>query len=50
MTQSALYSLCKTAARENENINVRFDEVYLGFQVERDDEAVEHGFMKSSEF
>lgn len=50
MTQGALFPFCKAAARENENTNVRFNEVYLAFRVEVDADAVEHGVTKSSEF
>lgn len=50
MTQGALFPFCKAAARENENTNVRFNEVYLCYRVENDVDAVAHGVTKSSDF
>ena len=50
MTQGALYSMCLAACRENESTNVRFNEIYLGFRVEVDEVAVQHGVTKSSDF
>ncbi|OJJ46493.1 hypothetical protein ASPZODRAFT_132573 [Penicilliopsis zonata CBS 506.65] len=50
MTQGALFSMSTAAARENEKTNVRFNELYLGFRVEVDQDAVQHGVTKSSEF
>ncbi|KAK5653753.1 hypothetical protein OQA88_7909 [Cercophora sp. LCS_1] len=50
MTQGALFSMATAACRENENTNVRFNEVYLAFRVEVDDDAVAHGVVKASEF
>jgi hypothetical protein len=38
------------AMRENVDTNVRFNEVYLGFRVEVDEEAEKHGVVKASEF
>jgi hypothetical protein len=50
MTQGALFPFTKAAARENEDTNVRFNEVYLCYRVENDADAVEHGVTKSSDF
>lgn len=50
MTQGALFPMTKAAARENESTNVRFNEIYLGFRVEVDEDAVQHGVTKSSDF
>ncbi|KAA8650155.1 hypothetical protein EYZ11_013392 [Aspergillus tanneri] len=49
MTQGALFPLTTAAARENESTNVRFNEIYLGYRVEVDEIAVQHG-TKSSDF
>lgn len=50
MTQGALFSMCIAAARENEKTNVRFNEILLGFRVEVDEAAKEHGVTTASEF
>jgi len=50
ITQGALYSLCLGAARENLAKSVRFNEVYLGFRVEVDEDAAQHGVVSSTEF
>ncbi|KAJ5817869.1 Short-chain dehydrogenase/reductase SDR [Penicillium robsamsonii] len=50
MTQGALFPMTTAAARENESTNVRFNEIYLGFRVEIDELAVEHGVTKATEF
>ena len=50
MTQGALFPFCKAAARENEETNVRFNEIYLCYRVENDADAVAHGVTKSSDF
>ncbi|KAJ5729337.1 Short-chain dehydrogenase/reductase SDR [Penicillium malachiteum] len=50
MTQGALYPLTKAAARENNSTNIRFNEIYLGFRVEVDEDAVQHGVTKASDF
>ncbi|KAJ5806051.1 Short-chain dehydrogenase/reductase SDR [Penicillium pulvis] len=50
MTQGALFPMTKAAARENESTNVRFNEIYLSFRVEVDEDAVQHGVTKSSDF
>ncbi|KAK3676628.1 hypothetical protein LTR78_003402 [Recurvomyces mirabilis] len=50
MTQGALFPFCKAAARENEETNVRVNEVYLCYRVENDKDAVEHGVTKASDF
>jgi hypothetical protein len=52
MTQGALFSFATAAARENESTNVRFNEVYLSFRVEVDEEAAKHlhEATKASEF
>ncbi|KAF7671880.1 hypothetical protein GT037_010103 [Alternaria burnsii] len=43
MTQGALFTMSTAAARENEKTNVRFNEVYLCFRVEVDEQAEKHG-------
>lgn len=50
MTQGALFSMTTAAARENESTNVRFNEIYLAFRVEVDEDAVQHGVTKASDF
>ncbi|KAJ5646945.1 Short-chain dehydrogenase/reductase SDR [Penicillium lividum] len=50
MTQGALFSMTKAAARENESTNVRFNEIYLGFRVEVDSDAIQHSVTKASDF
>ncbi|KAI6778632.1 nad(p)-binding protein [Emericellopsis cladophorae] len=50
MTQGALFSLCLGAARENLDKSVRVNEVYLGFRVEVDEDAAQHGVVSSTEF
>ncbi|KAL9090843.1 MAG: hypothetical protein Q9159_001784 [Coniocarpon cinnabarinum] len=50
MNQGSLFSMCLAAARENESANVRFNEVYLAFRVEVDEEAVQHNVTKASDF
>lgn len=50
MTQAALFPFTKAAARETEDTNVRFNEIYLCFRVENDADAVAHGVTKSSDF
>lgn len=50
MTQGALFPMTTAAARENESTNVRFNEIYLSFRVEVDEDAVQHGVTKSSDF
>lgn len=50
MTQGPLFSMATAVARENENTNVRANEVYLMFRVEVDDDAAQHGVSSSSEF
>lgn len=50
MTQGALFPMTKAAARENESTNVRFNEIYLSFRVEVDEDAVQHGVTKASAF
>ena len=50
MTQGVLFSMCKAACRECEKTNVRFNEVYLCFRVENDEDAAAHGVTSSSEF
>lgn len=42
--------MCTAAMRENENTNVRFNEVFLAFRVERDEDATAHGVVKASDF
>ena len=50
MTQGALFPLSTAAARENESTNVRFNEIYLCYRVEKDEDAIAHGVTKSSDF
>ncbi|CAN9450942.1 unnamed protein product [Alternaria alternata] len=50
MTQGALFTMSTAAARENEKTNVRFNEVYLCFRVEVDEQAEKHGVTSASEF
>ncbi|SMR64424.1 unnamed protein product [Zymoseptoria tritici ST99CH_3D1] len=50
MPQGALFSFATAASRENEATNVRFNEVYLAFRVEVDEQAVQHGVTKASDF
>ena len=48
--QGALFSMCVSAARENLETNVRFNELYLAFRVEVDEDAKLHGVVSASEF
>jgi len=55
MTQGALFSLGVAAELENRDTNVRFNEVYLAFLVNVDEEAVKedaakNGVVKASDF
>jgi hypothetical protein len=50
MTQGALFPMATAAARENESTNVRFNEIYLGYRVEVDEVAAQHGTTKASDF
>ncbi|KAF2720656.1 hypothetical protein K431DRAFT_270204 [Polychaeton citri CBS 116435] len=50
ITQGALFPMCIAAARENESTNVRFNEIYLAYRVEVDEDAAGHGVTKSSDF
>jgi len=50
MMQGALFSMATAAARENESTNVRFNEIYLGYRVEADEIAAQHGTTKASDF
>lgn len=50
MTQGALFPFTKAAARENDETNVRFNEIYLCYRVENDKDALEHDVTKSSDF
>lgn len=50
MTQGALFPFATAASRENESTNVRFNEIYLGYRVEVDEQAIEHGVTKASDF
>jgi len=50
LNQGALYSMATAACRENETTNVRFNEVYLAFRVEVDEDAAQHGTASASEF
>jgi hypothetical protein len=50
MTQGVLFSMCVAGSRENLEGNIRFNEVYLSFRVEVDEDAAEHGVVYASEF
>lgn len=50
MPQGALFSMATAACRENADTNVRFNEVYLCFRVEVDNDAARHGVTSASEF
>lgn len=50
MTQGALYSMATAACRDNENTNVRFNEVYLAMRIEVDADAEKSGMNKASDF
>ncbi|KAK3385720.1 hypothetical protein B0H63DRAFT_187073 [Podospora didyma] len=50
MAQGALFSMCTAASRETAETNVRFNEVYLAFRVEVDEDALQHGVTTASEF
>ena len=50
MTQGALFSMIIAACRDNWKSNVRVNEVLLGFRVEVDEAAKEHGVSNSTEF
>ncbi|KAH6989603.1 hypothetical protein BKA56DRAFT_576123 [Ilyonectria sp. MPI-CAGE-AT-0026] len=48
--QGALFALAVAASRENLETNVRFNEVYLGYMVQVDENAAKLGSVSSSEF
>ncbi|KAL4954081.1 hypothetical protein BDW69DRAFT_144667 [Aspergillus filifer] len=50
MSQGALFSFATAAARECAETNVRFNEIYLAFRVEVDENAVKHGVTSASSF
>ncbi|KAI9709265.1 MAG: hypothetical protein M1820_003385 [Bogoriella megaspora] len=50
LTQGALYSMATVACRDNEQTNVRFNEVYLALRVEVDSSAERTGAAKASDF
>lgn len=50
MTQGPLFSMIIAACRDNWKTNVRVNEVLLGFRVEVDEAAKEHGVYTSTEF
>ncbi|KAL1591769.1 hypothetical protein SLS60_011768 [Paraconiothyrium brasiliense] len=50
MTQGALFSMVIAACRDNWKSNVRVNEVLLGFRVEVDEAAKEHGVSSATEF
>jgi hypothetical protein len=50
MTQGALFSMIIAGCRDNWKSNVRFNEILLGFRVEVDEAAKEHGVTTSTEF
>ncbi|KAI9147166.1 hypothetical protein HJFPF1_13198 [Paramyrothecium foliicola] len=50
ITQGAVFSMSAVAAYEQKETNVRFNEIYLSFRVELDDDADAHGVTRSSDF
>lgn len=50
MGQGPIVAMCKSACRECDNTNVRFNEVYLDFRVEVDEDAAAHGTTSATEF
>jgi hypothetical protein len=50
MTQGPLFSLARAAGRENEGTVVRFNEIYLSFRVEVDEDAAQHHVTTATEF
>jgi hypothetical protein len=42
--------MANTASKENADTNVRFNEIYLAFRVEVDENAEKHGVTKASDF
>lgn len=50
MTQGPLIAMSKAACRECADTNVRFNEVYLAFRVEVDEDAAEHKVTSATEF
>ena len=42
--------MATAASRENENTSVRFNEIYLAFRVEVDEDAKQHGLTSATEF
>ncbi|KAI1861036.1 hypothetical protein JX265_009655 [Neoarthrinium moseri] len=51
MTQGALFSMAAAAAVETKGTNVRFNEVYLAFRVEVDEDAAQHDYAsRASDF
>ncbi|KAK8050656.1 hypothetical protein PG994_012386 [Apiospora phragmitis] len=50
MTQGPLFSMATAASRENEETNVRFNEIYLAMRVEVDEDAKQHGVTSTTEF
>jgi len=42
--------MCIAGGRQNLEGNVRFNEVYLNFRVEVDEDAAKHGVTSASEF
>lgn len=42
--------MATAACRENENTSVRFNEIYLTFRVEVDDDAKQHRVTSATEF
>ncbi|KAI8665067.1 hypothetical protein LRP88_12899 [Fusarium phalaenopsidis] len=50
ISQGALFSLANVACRELAETNIRFNEVWLAFRVEHDEDAAKHGSIGSSTF
>ncbi|ETS84445.1 hypothetical protein PFICI_02470 [Pestalotiopsis fici W106-1] len=50
IAQGALFSMSAVAAQEQKETNVRFNELYLAYRVEVDDDADAHGVVRASDF
>ena len=50
ISQGPGYSMANVACRDNEETNVRFNEVYVNCRIEVDSTAVQNGTMKVSDF
>ncbi|KAF7940718.1 uncharacterized protein EAE97_006904 [Botrytis byssoidea] len=50
ISQGPLFSMANVACRDNTDLSIRFNEVYLNCRVEVDSSAAQTGAMKSSDF